>query len=534
MDISEAGADAPNSPSGWADRVKAHKRLIFVDDSSTGFISEVSDYLDTDGGATDVEDGDMTEYGDTETEPLMAAVSERNVAPVDESEDFPEPGARELLTLRVLYFLVGISGATWGRFSTVYYNEKSLNAQQIGVIEGCMPIMAGAIQPLWGYVADTTGHRWTVVVVTRVVNTSIMMLLAWPAVATGFPNLLLISLAMCLFSSGGILDGITLEVLGPHAKRLYGSLRLWCAVSWGGGAVVMGLVNDRFGFDYNFALYALFLVIQLFTLYFALPKSIRDSSRDRSRSTRGTPLEGTKDAAASPGKGSFWGGSSAGVERSGLHDALWKRGGALFLAEVLVFGFSMGVIEKGLLFVYLINSLGASTTLCGAVVGVTVIFELPVFHYSHQILDVLGTEGALLISYLTYVIRLVGYTLLTPETVYWIFALEILHGFTFALLWIAAVAHVHSITPVGWAGTMQSLLSTAQGSLGQGLGVIVGGSVMQHYGAIFMFQCAAAIGSTLVLWRSALLIVHIVDRRKQAQEHARAHLGRGWRPADAE
>ncbi|KAJ1475686.1 major facilitator superfamily domain-containing protein [Baffinella frigidus] len=507
MDISEAGADAPNSPSGWADRVKAHKRLIFVDDSSTGFISEVSDYLDTDGGATDVEDGDMTEYGDTETEPLMAAVSERNVAPVDESEDFVSP------------------------HPCLGTDEQDVTA---GVIEGCMPIMAGAIQPLWGYVADTTGHRWTVVVVTRVVNTSIMMLLAWPAVATGFPNLLLISLAMCLFSSGGILDGITLEVLGPHAKRLYGSLRLWCAVSWGGGAVVMGLVNDRFGFDYNFALYALFLVIQLFTLYFALPKSIRDSSRDRSRSTRGTPLEGTKDAAASPGKGSFWGGSSAGVERSGLHDALWKRGGALFLAEVLVFGFSMGVIEKGLLFVYLINSLGASTTLCGAVVGVTVIFELPVFHYSHQILDVLGTEGALLISYLTYVIRLVGYTLLTPETVYWIFALEILHGFTFALLWIAAVAHVHSITPVGWAGTMQSLLSTAQGSLGQGLGVIVGGSVMQHYGAIFMFQCAAAIGSTLVLWRSALLIVHIVDRRKQAQEHARAHLGRGWRPADAE
>lgn len=52
---------------------------------------QVSDYLDTDGGATDVEDGDMTEYGDTETEPLMAAVSERNVAPVDESEDFVSP-----------------------------------------------------------------------------------------------------------------------------------------------------------------------------------------------------------------------------------------------------------------------------------------------------------------------------------------------------------------------------------------------------------------------------------------------------------
>ena len=38
-------------------------------------------------------------------------------------------------------------------------------------------------------------------------------------------------------------------------------------------------------------------------------------------------------------------------------------------SQVLVFGFSMGVIEKGLLFLYLINTLGASTTLCGAVVS---------------------------------------------------------------------------------------------------------------------------------------------------------------------
>jgi hypothetical protein len=373
-----------------------------------------------------------------------------------------------------------------------------------------------------------------------------MMLLAWPALATGFGNLLAISVAMCLFTSSGILDACTLEVLGPHAKRLYGSLRLWCAVSWGGGAVAMGLINDRFGFDWNFGLYALFLVIQLLTLYFALPKSFR-SARTVGR-PGDTPLKKQGDAAVHKA-GGFWGASVANSGSEELRDTLFNRGGALFLVEVLIFGFSMGIIEKGLLFVYLINDLGASTTLCGAVVGVTVVFELPVFQYSQQILETIGTEGALLTSYVTYVVRLVGYTLLTPDTVYYIFGLEILHGFTldpvparhgeafpwrgaacfqeellrspstahrrFALLWIAAVAHIHRITPGGWAATMQSLLSTAQGSLGQGLGVIAGGWVMKAYDAIYMFQCAAALGFTLVLWRSVILVVHLIDATRK-------------------
>lgn len=42
----------------------------------------------------------------------------------------------------------------------------------------------------------------------------------------------------------------------------------------------------------------------------------------------------------------------------------------------------MGVIERGLLFIYVVKDLEGSTTMCGAIVGVTVLTELPIFHYA--------------------------------------------------------------------------------------------------------------------------------------------------------
>jgi hypothetical protein len=69
---------------------------------------------------------------------------------------------------------------------------------------------------------------------------------------------------------------------------------------------------------------------------------------------------------------------------------------------------AMGVIERGLLFIYVIQDLKGSTTLCGAIVGVTVLFELPIFHYAGAILDYMGHSNALLASFISYTIRVWG------------------------------------------------------------------------------------------------------------------------------
>jgi hypothetical protein len=41
---------------------------------------------------------------------------------------------RLVTVLKWLYFILGTSASTWGRFSTVYYIERGLSTSQIGII----------------------------------------------------------------------------------------------------------------------------------------------------------------------------------------------------------------------------------------------------------------------------------------------------------------------------------------------------------------------------------------------------------------
>ena len=49
-----------------------------------------------------------------------------------------------------------------------------------------------------------------------------------------------------------------------------------------------------------------------------------------------------------------------------------------------------------------------------------------------------------------------GYTALSPDNIGWLFALELLHGVCFALMWSALVERLRQLTVPGWGATMQA------------------------------------------------------------------------------
>jgi MFS family permease len=91
-------------------------------------------------------------------------------------------------------------------------------------------LVVGVVQPLWGVLADRRAGKKTVYMCTRVASTALLLCLALPAVAASFGRTLAVSLAMCLFSSGGVLDAYALQVCGTRSRHLYGRLRMWTAV----------------------------------------------------------------------------------------------------------------------------------------------------------------------------------------------------------------------------------------------------------------------------------------------------------------
>jgi len=156
------------------------------------------------------------------------------------------------------------------------------------------------------------------------------------------------------------------------------------------------------------------------------------------------------------------------------------------------------------LFLYLVNDLGASQLLCGITITITVIFELPVFHYSSKLLNKIGVSGMIIIAQVSHITRVFVYTLLTPDTVWYVCCVEPLHGFTFACMWSASVHYAATISPKGLEATTQGILAGVYFGLGAGTGGLVGGFIYENLGAVMLYR----IGVGLV---SGVLLLYIIS-----------------------
>jgi MFS family permease len=424
--------------------------------------------------------------------------TERSVVAEKNEEHQAPPSRRMIVLLCVLYFLGGISASTFGRFSAVYYLSRGLDAFQIGLLEGIMPIVRSIIGPCWGYVADITKRKKLVSQSNRFISLVFLCCLGVHALSDEFWKILVVTLMTTLFcGAGSILDAYALEVCGAASQRLYGRIRLWTAVSWGVGTLIMGLIAhaDHEDWKWNFVLYAAFGVTNIAVTVILVP--------DRTR---------LEDDLINDVKANGEGEEER--RRSVLRAFIVSPPFIGLVLQAVFFAAAMGIVER-LVFVFLVNELGGSTVLCGMCVFVNVLLEIPVFYNAEVIKQSLGHRAMFSISLVCHVVRLIGYTLLEPHTKLFILLLEALHGITFALMWLYIVQKSNASTPKGWAGTVQGIVGNAASCLGLGGGAIMGGYIMRDYGAKQLYRWAAVAVAAVVLMHWAFwLSIKMRDRRR--------------------
>ena len=88
-----------------------------------------------------------------------------------------------------------------------------------------------------------------------------------------------------------------------------------------------------------------------------------------------------------------------------------------------------------------ISRLGASGGIIGLARFITCAAEVPLFRAAGWLIRKFGVFGVLALAQAAYVLRLLNYVALTPENVAWVLPSEVLHGFTFAVLWSACTYH---------------------------------------------------------------------------------------------
>lgn len=416
---------------------------------------------------------------DLQNELLLAPLHESTESYETKRVDSEAKFLLKLIFFRVVYFFDGLSSSTWGRFGIIYYNQvKKLPPAQIGILSGVLPLISLVTQPLWGAMADKIHSRKYVYLLCKLLSTCALLGLSLSSV-DNFWKVFGCVAGMAVFKAGGVLDAHTIDFLGEANRGLYGTVRVWAAISWGLGAVIMGYITDYFSFGLNFWLYGIMSFGMFFVVAFGLStRSLSEQARYDNHVTSQSDLRL-------------------------LIRTLLKPPVLLWLAEVAWIGAAMSLVES-FLFVFLQNNLQASTVLCGWTVGITVLFELPIFWCSKYLLKNVGHDGLFLISLLAHATRVFGYTLLQPSTVHWVLPLEILHGVTFASMWIASVDYSATVAPEEWSTTVQSILSTVMSSVGGGIGPILGGLVVKKYGFVILYKGAGCITASVACIHFAL------------------------------
>ena len=354
-------------------------------------------------------------------------------------------------------------------FISLYYRSIGFEPGAIGWLVG-LPLLVGVLAaPVWGAFADAT-HRHRAVLAGAVASAAVLAVLisSTGRLAILLPIVLLHATAWAPVNP--LIDNGALVVLARRPGE-YGRLRVWGAVGWGASALGVGWLVAERGPRAIFAVYV-GLLIALLTVAVRLPVGER-----------------VAEGAFAPRLAAL-----AGDRR------LWR-----FLAVAFLGGTGVSIVNAYLP-LYLLG-LGAPG-LVGVSMLVATLSEMPVMVFGARVLGRLGYGRAFLLGYAVY-----GGRALVMSFVHapWgVVALQLLHGPSFAVMWISGVALARRLAPAGLGATAQGLFSSVSTGLGGAVGAVVGGWIFGAIGPAGAFRTAAVL---LALVAPLVALVANAERR---------------------
>jgi len=343
-----------------------------------------------------------------------------------------------------------------------------------------------------------------------------------------------------------ILDGITLSYLksnvdgdgdgdgGGDKKSAYGKERLFGAVSWAICSIIVGPALDSVGFGIFFcaAPFGALLCILSHARYISdlssgyVSSSSRDGDGDEDKvATEMVEIENSEEQTENE-VDDFGNVDSV---QDGLNETKAKSGRSIDLIKSMIgsytgFGFllcafclNMGTsVVENLIFLFF-ESLGGTNspfTICGLSVLVTVLFEIPIFHYSPILLAYFGAEILQIIACLAYVTRVVGYTYVPQDHMALVLFFEPLHGVTYGCSKLSSVEFAAKITPRGYEASGQGILSLLIG-IGSVVGLSLGGWIEEVHGPVTLYRSYAGIVGIGLL---SFYLAIIIDKKSSYQK----------------
>ena len=255
----------------------------------------------------------------------------------------------------------------------------------------------------------------------------------------------------------------------------YGKTRLFCAVSWGLCSFFVGYIIDRSSYGIDLVFYLtwsiMFLNVVILVACIPSPENLvsvhQKDLQDAKANTKLNSISGPAEEGRSVEAGNALSTTAAEQKGSKQEDNSIVSNLQVFILDpnlqqfyliLGVYGFCFSLVES-LLFIVLEKDYHASKTIQGLCIAVSVIFEIPVFHFSDSLLEKYGVKRMFVIAQSACALRLILYYLTpisSPEMVVFI---QLLHGFCFAVMWVAAVQYAKANAPRKLQNTSQTVMS---------------------------------------------------------------------------
>ena len=355
--------------------------------------------------------------------------------------------------LRLLYFLVFSCTASWLPIFADYLKHQGLSGIEIGIVLSLTPLMMFLIQPVYGFVADRLGYKRCLRLSVFFASIGFALFLLHGS----FAFIFLATIFMAFFYNAlqPLLDSLSLDLAQREPGFSYGSLRLAGAAGWASTGIFVGYFIERIDTTVIFAFSAISLLLAfIFSLFLG---------RDEKRLTRTDTL-------------SF----------KHMKEVFGNK--TLIFLLIAIFLVSAGATTIWNFYSIYMKENGAPASLVGIGLSFQGLCELPFFYYSARIIRRMGIKTALVITIFATALRLVLYTLVQdPKAA---IAIEILHGVSWSLFWVACVEGVNKLVDEAWRATGQSLLYASY----FGIGAITG-----NFWTGYLYDLALSISDIFLL-----------------------------------
>lgn len=373
-----------------------------------------------------------------------------------------QPSRRFFASARYFFFFAAVAGVS--PFLVLYLQSLGFSGAQIGLLTSLGPLLGLFATPFWTGLADASNQHKRILIGAVTVMVAMNILL--PFLRT-FSLVFAVQVILALFTSHALAlqDSATIHMLGKQRDR-YGRIRLWGTIGWGVSAPIVGVLLGYLGLA---AMFWIFVVLMSFNLLL-----LRDLSFDQASD------------------------QSAYLKRVGqlLKDSQWL----LFLVAAMMGGLGMAahgnylplLVQQTSTPAWLLVIAASASAVVGIALTVSTIFEAPVMLAASRLLRWLGSWGALFAALALIGVRNLMYANVTDSGQ--IVLVQVLHGLTYPLLWLAGVAFVAAHAPRGLNATAQGVFSAVLSGIGTASGNYFCGWLIDRVGIHAMFNLVGWLG----------------------------------------